>query len=199
MKNQERIWDELYESKLTWHYDSYFSGEIKGKRVLELGVGTGKTLRALIKKSPNEIIAVDFSDKAVNESKILESYKVKVIKADITSLPFEDKFEVIVCNYVLNNMLEKDRKLAVKEMRRLLAKNGRIYFEDFAIGDLRQEKEKRIERNTFLKENGLICHFFDEKEIRKLFRGFDIKIKTESFKPFRTINAKRRIMKAEIG
>ena len=197
--DQSKIWDELYGSKLTWHYDTDFSGDVKGKRVLELGVGTGKTLRALIKKDPKEIIAVDFSAKAVNESKILESYNVKVIKADATKLPFEDKFDVIVCNYVLNNMLESERKKAVKEMKRLLAENGKIYFEDFAVGDLRQESGKKVEKNTFVKDNGLICHFFDEEEIKKLFKGFKIKIKTESFKPFRALKEKRVIMGAIIA
>ncbi len=197
---QSLIWDELYELKLTWHYETDFSGDVEGKRVLELGVGTGKTLRALIRKSPKEIIAVDFSAKAVRESKPLESYKVKVLQADITSLPFEDKeFDVIVCNYVLNNMLEKDRKKAVKEMKRLLAKNGKIYFEDFAVGDLRQEDGKKVEKNTFVKENRLICHFFDQEDIKKLFKGFKVKIKTESFKPFRAMGKMRELIKAEIG
>lgn len=198
MKNQERIWDELYESKLTWHYDAEFSGDVKGKRVLELGVGTGKTLRALIKKDPKEIIAIDFSAKAVTESKNLESYKVKVIRADATDLPFEDKFDVIVCNYVLNNMLEPERKKTVKEMKRLLAEDGKIYFEDFAVGDLRQESGKKVEKNTFVKDNKIICHFFDEADVRRLFKGFNVKIKTESFKPFRALGKMRQIIKAEI-
>lgn len=197
--NQERIWDQLYENKLTWHYETEFEGNVKGKNVLELGVGTGKTLRALIKKDPAKIVAIDTSARAINEAGVLRSHKVQVLKADLMRMPFEDgEFEVIVCNYVLNNLLEEDRKKAVKEIKRVLSKGGTIYFEDFEVGDLREEKGKRIEKNTFEKGNGLICHFFSEDEIKKLFKGFKATIKTKTFKPFRALNRERMIVSATI-
>lgn len=201
MKNQERIWDDLYELKLTWHYESQFDGNVKGKRVLEIGVGTGKTLRALINKDAAMIIAIDTSTRAVNECKTLENYKVKILKADVLDMPFKDgEFDVIVCNYILNNLVEKDRKKAVKEIKRVLAKSGKIYFEDFAIGDLREEKGKKIEKNTFEKENGLICHFFADEEINDLFDKIgSVSIKTKTFKPFRAMNKERKIISAVVS
>lgn len=200
MKNQERIWDELYELKLTWHYETEFSGDVRGKKVLEIGVGTGKTLRALIKKEPAKIVAIDTSTRAVDECRVLESYKVQVLKEDVLEMPFKDKeFDVIVCNYILNNLVEKERKRAIKEIKRVLVKGGKVYFEDFALGDLREEKGKRIEKNTFEKGNGLICHFFSDDEVRDLFRGFSkTEIKTKTFKPFRLSDRKRMTLIAEI-
>lgn len=200
MRNQERIWDDLYELKLTWHYETNFDGNVKGKKVLEIGVGTGKTLRALIKKSPAKIVAIDTSVRAVNESKILKSLNVGILRADVLDMPFKDgEFDVVVCNYILNNLLEKDRKKAVKEIKRVLAKKGMVYFEDFGEGDLRSEKGRKLERNTFEKSNGLICHFFKPDEVKGLFKGFSkVEIKTKTFKPFRTLNETRMIISATI-
>jgi ubiquinone/menaquinone biosynthesis C-methylase UbiE len=200
MEPQSEIWDKLYENKLTWHYKTEFDGDIKGKKVLELGVGTGKTIQSLIKQKPKEIVAIDNSKEAAKMMKKQFSDKVKIVEMDVRNMSFENNsFDVIFCYYVLNNMLKKDREKAVKEMRRVLAKKGKVYFEDFAKGDLRSENGKKIEKNTFEKENGLICHFFTDKEISDLFDKIgSVSMKTKTFKPFRAINKERMIIKAII-
>jgi ubiquinone/menaquinone biosynthesis C-methylase UbiE len=201
MEPQSEIWDKLYENKLTWHYKTEFDGDIKGKKVLELGVGTGKTIQSLIKQKPKEIVAIDNSKEAAKMMKKQFSDKVKIVEMDVRNMSFENNsFDVIFCYYVLNNMLKKDREKAVKEMRRVLAKKGKVYFEDFAVEDFRQcaEKAREVEKNTIQKKNGLICHFFEEKEVKEMFNGFNTKMKTKTFKPFRAINKERMIINAII-
>ena len=52
MKSQEYIWNELYKNRLSWKKETKgLPNIIKGKDVLELGAGNGKTLRAIIKQS----------------------------------------------------------------------------------------------------------------------------------------------------
>ena len=204
--DQEKIWDKLYSSKLKWHFEAIGEYDVKGKRVLELGVGTGKTLRKLIKGNPKSVTAIDISKEAVKiANREIKDDKVKIIVGDVREMEFEEgEFDVIICNYVLNNLLEGDRIRAVSEIKRVLAKEGEIYFEDFAVGDFRQKgNEKKegkiVEKNTVVKENGLICHFFDEKQINGVFKGMNIDVKTKEFKPFRGMGEKRKIVNAIIS
>lgn len=148
---------------------------LKGKKVLELGVGNGKTLRAILKQKPARADAVDFSETAVQEAKIaFMNDNVVVIKADVTQLPFENgEFDDIVCYYILNNLLEKGRERAISEMYRVLNKEGKILFEDFSEGDFREkEGSESVENNTLKNKAGIICHFFNVKELKGLFEDF---------------------------
>jgi len=199
MKLQSSIWDKIYASMLEWHYETKIPDgiKLKGKRVLEIGVGTGKTLKALIGKRAKEIIAIDNSKEAIKRAKKINQ-KVKVMNADAKNMPFDDKsFDVIVCYYMLNNMLAEDRVEAVEEIIRVLSDKGVILFEDFAVGDLR-EKGKLIENNTIQRKDGLICHFFTKEEVENMFEGLNIKLKTKEFKPFRVLKDKRKIISAVI-
>jgi len=202
MVSQSKIWNKLYLSNLKWHHETQIPNVLKGKKVLEIGVGTGKTMQSLIKQNPKELIAIDNSKEAVKVStERIKDHRIKIINADVTDMPFKDnRFDIIVCYYVLNNMLKKDRIKAVKEITRVLGDKGTILFEDFAVGDFRQEAEKLkdIEKNTIKKKNGLICHFFDKKEIKELFKGHKITVKTKEFKPFRALNKRRKIISAII-
>jgi len=62
MKNQESIWDNLYKRNLTWKKETILPNILQNKSVLELGVGTGKTLHSIIRQNPKSITAIDFSE-----------------------------------------------------------------------------------------------------------------------------------------
>jgi ubiquinone/menaquinone biosynthesis C-methylase UbiE len=194
---QERIWDELYGARLTWKRESITLPKVlKNKKILELGVGTGKTLVSILGQKPKKVYAVDFSSKAIERSRERFEGKVTLVQANVNDLPFEDEsFDVVVCYYVLNNSLKKDRTGIVKEIRRVLKKGGACLFEDFSVNDLRNEgKKHRSDKNTIVKKNGLMCHFFDEKELRILFGDFKIKIEKKSFYPIKNVKAMREII-----
>jgi ubiquinone/menaquinone biosynthesis C-methylase UbiE len=194
---QKRVWDGLYATRLTWKKESITLPNIlKNKRVLELGVGTGKTLVSILRQKPKKVYAVDFSEKAIEKS--LERFKrnASFVKADVKHLPFESgSFDIVVCYYVLNNNLKKDRTLVVKEIHRVLKKGGICLFEDFSINDLRNEGQKhKTDKNTVVKKNGLIAHFFEEEELKELFADFKIKFDKKSFYPIKNLRAIREII-----
>jgi ubiquinone/menaquinone biosynthesis C-methylase UbiE len=182
MNPQEAIWDDMYSKKLTWKKETIsLKNILTGKKVLELGAGNGKTLNAILRQKPKEITAIDISSQAI---KRLKGINANVTKADFLKFKTNDKFEVIVCYYFLNNFNQNERKKVVKKIKGLLSPRGVILFEDFAIGDYRQ-KGLEIERNTIQKSNGLICHFFDKTEIEDLFRHFKIEIVEKTLFPIR--------------
>jgi len=195
---QREIWNELYAGNLTWKKETIDLPNImKGKRVLELGVGNGKTLISILKHRPSEVCAIDFSIKAIEKARKIFGDKVTFIKADARNIPFPDNsFDVVVVYYVLNNSIKKNRVKIVKEIHRVLKKGGTCVFEDFSINDFRNKGgEHRTDKNTIVKKNKLIYHLFEEREIKELFSKFSkVKIKTYLFYPIKHSNLKREII-----
>lgn len=193
MGSQLKAWDKLYKNNLIWHRDTKSLPKIlKGKKVIELGVGTGKTLRAILKQKPKSVLAIDFSENAINKCKLEFSDKNLILrKGDILTIPIEENsFDVIVCYYILNNLTSTEMKRLVKRLDFALKQSGIILFEDFAQGDLRQKERK----------DKIICHFFNEKEVNNLFSGFTISnLKVKSFNPIKSkSNLERKIISAII-
>jgi ubiquinone/menaquinone biosynthesis C-methylase UbiE len=175
--NQKEAWNETYRgNKNKWKMKTTSMPNIlKGKIVLELGAGNGKTLQAILKQKPLSVTAIDFSEEAVKESsqRFIED-NIIIIKADATALPFKDEeFDVVVCYYILNNLLVNERKEAIEGIYRVLKRKGRVLFEDFASGDFREKEDKElVEKHTIKNKNEIICHFFDVNELKKLFEDF---------------------------
>ena len=205
MKNQKSIWNKEYKANITkWHKETVSLPEIsKNSLVLELGVGNGKTLKAILKQKPKEVVAIDFSIQAIEISKSNKIFKsVKFIKSDVKSLPFKNNhFDTVVCYYILNNMTKKDRQIAVNEIYRVLKPKGNLIFEDFAVVDFRQkDTQKTVETNTIQNKKGIICHFFKKTEIVLLFHNFSkIKITLKTTHPItHKPTLKRKIIQARL-
>ncbi len=199
MKNQKTLWNSLYSKGLFWKKTNKIQENLKDKLVLELGVGNGKSLKAILEHNPKHVTAIDISEEAINlVEKSINSERVSYITGDILKTKIKDKFEVIVCYYFLNNFKERDMKKVVEKISSMLNKNGIILFEDFASGDLR-EKGKEIGNNTIEKQNGLICHFFSKEEIKELFNGFNVELMEREFNPIRkNKEIQRKIISARI-
>jgi len=208
MISQQLIWDRLYkENKNLWNREtSNLPITLKNKNVLEIGVGNGKTLYSILKQKSKSVTAIDISKVSIDICESLFKDKNITFKKDsiIKSKLKSSSFDIIVCYYILNNLEENERKKAVDNMHKLLDKKGIILFEDFQVGDFRQ-KEGRItnktEKNTIIKDNNLLHHFFTKDEINQLFNKFkSIKIKEKSFSPFRNKkHLKRKLISAVIN
>jgi len=205
IKTQKEVWDAEYSQKgAIWNREPMNLPKIlKGKRILELGAGNGKTLKSILRQKPSGVVAIDFSKQAIAQcKKTFQNFShLTLLEADILALPFNNKdFDIVFCYYVLNNLMKKERKKAINEIKRVLKPKGRILFEDFAVGDFRHEKgAKSIEKNTIKKKNNIICHFFTEKEVKSLFKLFGkIKIKQITSKPIKHKSLERKILSALI-
>jgi ubiquinone/menaquinone biosynthesis C-methylase UbiE len=200
---QNTIWDNEY-SRLEWRKETRTlpSRVLAGKKVLELGVGNGKTLISIMRQHPKEVHAIDFSEKAIEICRDkFHLDDIKFLKADVLNLPFEDNsFDAVVCYYVLNNLNENERNLAVREMFRVLKNEGIVLFEDFSVGDFRFKKgSNTIADNTIMKVNGISCHFFTDKEIKELFNDFSkVKLEVRETKPLRGKDYTRKLINAVI-
>ncbi len=201
MISQEKIWDKEYSKKENlWKKEVENLPRIfKNKNILELGVGNGKTLISLLKQKPKKITAIDFSINAIKntDKKFSKEKNLEFLKADARNLPFqENSFDIVIARYILNNLLEKDREIAIKEIFKVLKSKGVVFFEDFALGDFRSlEIKKTLEKNTLQKKEGMICHFFEEEELNNLFKDFSKnKIKKLTYNPFKNKGEIKRVI-----
>src|SRR3989344_9273780 len=75
----------------------------KDAKVLDVGCGNGRSIFDILPKTKN-IVGIDHDDKAVIDAKnnFSEYPSVKIIKAEATRLPFNDKeFDFVICMYSL--------------------------------------------------------------------------------------------------
>ena len=108
--------------------DTFRFHDWKGKRILEIGCGSGIDSIEFA-KSGAKVYATDMSDKAVNHTKnLFKELKLngKISKADATNLPFENAFFDLVYVYgVLHHIPHVER--AIDEIHRVLKPTRRCF------------------------------------------------------------------------
>ena len=137
--------------------------------VLELGCGGGRFLLPLLRgKQAAELAGVDIARSPLVQ--LANDAPGILVQADAAHLPFRDKiFDVVCCRHVLGHLMEDDRKAAAREILRVLKKTGKAHFEAFSTKDARFGKGREIEPRTFLRGDGIIHHYFEDEEARRLF------------------------------
>ncbi|NPE27987.1 class I SAM-dependent methyltransferase [Methanococcoides sp. SA1] len=143
-------------------------------RVLDAGSGNGRHLLPL--SNFYNCVGIDVSTKALTASREYLAKRDREAHhstASITDLPFQDNgFDAIVCFGVLQHLLRKERETAVSEFERVLKPGGMIFLEVFGIEDMRYGGEE-VEEHTFVRQSGIIYHYFTKEELQSLFNGFD--------------------------
>lgn len=136
------LWAEEYDKSLGY-LNSFeenvflrFLGNLEGKKVLDIGCGTGRLIPEL-KHRGGEVVAADLSAKMLN----LTSKKfpgVKTVVADIDDLPFEDEsFDMVIAMFVVVHL--GDLRRAFDEVYRVL-KNGGV----FILSNINQRKAPKL-------------------------------------------------------
>jgi len=104
-------------------------GDLRGRRVLEVGTGTGRVAAALAERAYAKVWAVDASPEmlAVARRNVPRGVAFKEARAE--ALPFKDGwFERAVAMLVVHVL---DRPRAFAELRRVLAQDGRLAIATF--------------------------------------------------------------------
>jgi len=95
----------------------------KGKRILDVGCGTGNFAREVAKKDAKYVLGIDYADEAIKIAKKTNKRKnLKFKKLDVIKL--EGKFDIIVSIGTIEHM-DNPIKI-IKKLKSCLNKNGKI-------------------------------------------------------------------------
>lgn len=170
---------------------------IPGKRILSLGCGGGREVRLLV-RSKGKVTAVDFAEEMIKQSKKIEP-RAKYYCMDAVEFVKKNrkktKFDYILGLFTfLCYIKKKDRKEFVKGLMEMLDKDGEAIFTvhyisntwkdfiKFLIGPIMAlylKEEYEFGDAYFNLSTGVytIAHHFTKRQIRKLFRDYDCKIR----------------------
>lgn len=171
-----------------WEYVKIFIDKFDSySKVLEIGCGNGKNM---LYRTDLNFYGIDISEEQV---KICNNKELNVQKANMISLPFNNsEFDKILCIATYHHLdNDKDRKLALYEMHRVLQINGKVLItvwameqESNSIHNFKKSNEMvpwkcKEDKNTYLRyyhiykegeleeEISRLCPEFKKKEVKK--------------------------------
>jgi len=153
----------------------------KMRRICDMGCGPGRNLVFLAKQG-FEVYGIDISENALERARKRANelrLNVQLKKADMTSVPFPDSFfDAVMCVYAIyHNTLDGMRR-TISEVRRILTPGGLVLVTFQTKRSHKYRLGKEIEADTFIQDQppevGILHHFSDEQEVRRLMQDFEI-------------------------
>ena len=156
------------------------------KRVLDLGCGAGRHVLYLARRG-FEAYGADISEAGLKLTKErLEScgLKAEILRCDMKSMPYIPScFDAVICVQTIYHQKLEGIRETVSEIRRVLKKGGLLLANFHSKRSGMYGEGIEVEEDTFVRENGpekgILHHFFDENELRKLFESFRVDLKVE--------------------
>jgi ubiquinone/menaquinone biosynthesis C-methylase UbiE len=161
-------------------------GDVNGKRVLDVGCGTG-TLDILVKQKypASDVVGLDGDSRIleVARSKVKEhGFEIQFEQGMSFDLPYPDEsFDVVLTSLMLHHLSRDDKQKTAAEMCRVLRRGGRLFGMDFTesrsfVGRAIRPLTRRLERvadnlDGFLPVMFEKAGFRNYEEIRRYFFG----------------------------
>ncbi len=116
-----------------------------------------------------KIAALDISSQALRLTrKVLPD--ARLILADARLLPIqEESFNAVFAFHITGHQLLQERETLAREVARVLRVGGRLFFREFGTDDMRMGQGEEVEAGTFRRGEGIITHYFTEREVEELF------------------------------
>ncbi|MDD5571469.1 MAG: methyltransferase domain-containing protein [Bacteroidales bacterium] len=128
----------------------YIPENLKPKKILELGCGTGNLTQKIIEKYPNaEIFLVDISDEIIRQCKkrFIKNKNLNFINADFNDLNFKNEdFALIVSSIAIHHIKNKEKEILFGKVRKWLQKSGVFTYFDQFKGATDEIYKKNIEK-----------------------------------------------------
>ncbi len=122
-----------------------------------------------------------------------------MVECELSSLPFDsEKFDAVACVHAISHLLKKERSRVARELARVLKPQGHLLVEGFGRDDLRYGEGSELESGTYLRGNGIITHYFEEREIAHIFKDLELisETPTTTRVSFGAVSGRREIIRA---
>ena len=186
MDTSKERWNEIYENQKQTRdeikYDDWldlFIEYIKSCEtpIIDLGCGSGNDTKYLLEKG-KRVIPCDYSEKAVENIRKNFPELERVECFDMTkSFPFKENFtDIIITDLSLHYFSEDTTYKILEDIKRILKQNGLLIFRVNSVNDVKYGAGigLEIEPRFYQREDGRTKRFFDESDIRKFFKSWDI-------------------------
>ncbi len=187
-QNQFKKWSPFYDSKPVrlFYFERIYQKilytiramahiyPLPGSRFLDVACGTGEMILRLAQEFPSvEFVGTDFSEDmlAIARQKTAHLKNVKIIIANVRSLPFPDKiFDTILCSDAFHHFSSPEESL--KEIARVVKDNGFLFLVDPAYDTLLQKVVLSIFGSIFETAK----KYYSEKELSTLLKDAGFRV-----------------------
>lgn len=142
----------------------------KDQRILELGCGDGKTLRA-VAPFVCQAIGVDFSVEALSTLQSISSGNAGFfVLSDVCQLPFRDRvFDGAFAYHVLSHLSPDRMRLLAAEAERVLTNQGKLFVRVFSVDDMRAPQGNPRSFLVKKESEGILTWYFSKPELLQIF------------------------------
>src|SRR6266850_747847 len=159
------------DSELLSMISRYGVESLEGKRILEIGCGTGYLLRAFLQWGalPENVFGIDLLPERIEQARKLCPQRVRLESGNAAALDFPNaSFDLVLQSTVLTSILDPEmRQRIAEEMLRVLKPGGFALWYDFFVDNPRNPDVRGVRRS----------------EIRKLFPGCQIHLRRITLAP----------------
>ncbi|MFA6099043.1 MAG: class I SAM-dependent methyltransferase [Patescibacteria group bacterium] len=155
----------------------------KKAKVLDIGCGYGRDTNFFVAKN-FDAYGIDLSPKMIAKAKKFSPLG-KFSVMDMLKLKFDhDFFDGIWCSATLPHLNKKDAVRAIKEIKRVLKKNGAFYL------NLKEGKGEKLIADSRYKNAKKFYSYYTQQEIKKIlgrlkFKVIDFKLKRNPKEKYR--------------
>lgn len=173
----------IYRQSQLYTFLRYCNSVDKKRCILDCGAGGNMPPLGIFKEAGYDTTGIEISERALKMSKDFQDHKkldLNIIKGDMKNLQFKDESFSFAYSYnTIFHMSREDIIESVKEMKRVVEKDGLIFLNFVSIEDERYEKGEFVREKEYLElehgEKVLHC-YFEENDGEKIFQELNMKI-----------------------
>lgn len=185
----------------------------KPTKLLELGCGCANAVVPLLNEFSNlEVVALDISPTAVSLVNNLSiknpkiGSRLKAFVCDISKPNFLESsetselknlnFDFVTSIFVLSALSPEGIEFAIKNIKSVLKLSGKVFFRDYAIGDLselRFDPVQRLDLQQFVREDLTTSFFFTKVGLELVFTEAEFKVNLLEYHEKVVVNKKDKV------
>jgi malonyl-CoA O-methyltransferase len=140
-----------------------------GRRVLDLGCGTGRWLHKIMSRGPRLALGVDFTAEMAHRAAAHGGLKGRVILADCLLIPLKARaVDLVVCSFTLSHLV--DIRFIARELRRASCPSAEVFITDLhPVAQAKgwrcgfRHKAGRVEIETFIHTKSVVQELFESQ------------------------------------